>query len=336
MNNIDGKRNSKWIGLICLLLFVVGCLKESPDSNSNTTPNQEIAPTENNQDYVECNGTLQPGKRFIFKLGAGERVSKILVNKGEIVDEGKPLVLLANDDMQQQIMSLEEMKLKTWCEKEDLKLLDIEIDNEENNKQELEKLIAKERQIGEEIPGYQVDRQIRQWQEEFNRSEGKLRILKERVAIQKQSYAKQKELTASRETMLADLKLRASKLKILAPFSGTIKRIRPSAEKAIPGELVLELWDESFYLIHAHLWQNQVVNVNPGNRVEVYPDFYKNTCLTGTVQSIPAADIDADKDQFPKFPVYVELKKQDQHLVIGMAVSLRIFTGDPAEKESSN
>jgi hypothetical protein len=336
MNNIDGKRKLKWIGLICLLLFVVGCLKKSPDSTSNTTPNQEIAPPENNQAYVECSGTLQPGKRFVLKLGAGERVSKILVNKEEIVDKDQPLVLLANDDMQQQITALEEMKLKTWREKEDLKLLDIEINNEKNNKQELENLIAKERQIGEEIPGYQVDRQIRQWQEEFNRSEGKLRILKERLAIQKQSYAKQKDLVASRETMLADLKLRASKLKILAPFRGTVKRLHPSAEKAIPGELILELWDESFYLIHADLWQNQVVNVNPGNRVEVYPDFYKNTCLTGIVQSMPAADIDADKDQFPKFPVYVELKKQDRHLVIGMAVSLRIFTGDSAEREASN
>ncbi len=336
MYNFYGKRKLEWIGLICLLLFVAGCNKEPPDSDPDATPKQEVTPQENQPAYVECNGTLQPGKRFALKLGAGERVSKILVKEEAIVDKDRPLVLLTNDDLRQQIAALEEMELKTWREKEDLRLLDIEIDNEENNKRELEKLIAEEHQIGEEIPGYQVDKQIRQLKEELNRAEGQLRILKERLAIQKQGYARQKVRMASRETMLADLKLRAGKLEILAPFSGTVKRIHASAETAILGELVLELWDESSYLIHGHLWQNQVVNVRPGNRVEVYPDFYQNTCLAGTVQSMPAADTNADKGQFPTFPVYVEMKKQDQHLVIGMTVSLRIFAEDSAERESSN
>jgi multidrug resistance efflux pump len=334
MNNFDRIGNIRWIVIIFILLSFCSCSKKSTDSEQTTTTQTQKTSPIKDLPYVECNGTIQPGRRFIVRLGVGERISQLLVSQGQNVKKDTPLVILAHDDLQQQITTLEEMKSAIWKEEENLKLLSIEIRNEENNRKQLEDLVVEERHITEKVQGYQADAQIRQWQERLNQSEGQLRVLKEKQVIQEHLCADQEKRKARNEAVLADLIRRANKLKVLAPFDGTVKKCHEADETAAKVELVLELWDESSYMVNANLWQNQVYNIHPGNRAEIFPDFYQNTFLIGTVKSLSPADSIIEDGKFPKFPVSIEIKGNDNRLMVGMSVSCKIYSGKSTNEET--
>lgn len=321
------------MALVCLACLAVGCSKKVPDSQQAVSANQESSVADGNASYIECNGTVQPADRFVLRLGAGEHVSQLLVKEGDRVEKGEPLAGLTNDELAMQIVQLEEKEWQIRQAREELRLLEIEIDNEENIKKEVEEAIAEEHRIAERIPGYQLDKQTQQWRETLIKTEGQLRLLKEKHALQKQSCETQEELGLKQRSVLEELKTRAARLQVSAPFAGCVRRVHRSPEGIAPGEIILELWDTSAYVVHAHVWQNQLRSIAVGAEAEIFPDFYGSRSLCGTVQTIYPVDVDTHESQFPQFPVVVQLEAQDEALVVGMTVSARIYTSLSAAGE---
>lgn len=316
------------------LILISGCSDSSTSTQNNTASKQdETASSDKKLDYVECNGVVHPKERFILNLGPDESILQIMVSEGDTVEKGTVLAILANETLEQKIATLEQFAFETRMESEKIELLKIEADAEKSNARQTEKQVEEELQITEKVQGYQAGREIIRLKEKLDASRYRINIFEKKIAIENQNHVHHEKRVKEQSETLTRLRDRVRNLKILAPFTGRIVRKHPHTKTAIPGELVLELWDDKTYRIKGFLWQNQVVSVHLGDSVQIFPDYYEGTGFEGTVLELPPAGIDTHDDQVARFPITVSMEKQDKDLMVGMTVSMRIHTQHSTESE---
>jgi HlyD family secretion protein len=127
------------------------------------------------------------------------------------------------------------------------------------------------------------------------------------------------------EAALARTQVELEKLKLTAPFAGTVVAVEIfPGNTVVVGQTVLVLANLDELHIHADdVDQLSVVDIKPGQEVRVSPDVLPGTQLAGRVVAVPLKSAVRGEEVY--YPVVIELVDQDPDLRWGMTVIVEIL-----------
>ena len=281
---------------------------------------------------VECSGQILPLRRHVIRIGTEERLGAIFVKDGAWVEKDAPLVKLENNvlpdhiirlmtdsiALQEALLHIENLRIKVQMLQEEIMWID--------------ERIKEEKEFKEALPNYPVEGILKKIEEEKKRKEWELRLISNEMETATLLSEMRQELLQRLKDRINILQEREKSLVVKAPFSGRVVMNNPSPETIRPGEVLLELWDESTLVVKAEVWQNQIRFVKPGETVEIFPNFSRTFSVPGTVRSIGRpTDYAQSEKGFPVFPVTIDLQGRSKKLLPGMAVTVR-FGGASKER----
>jgi multidrug efflux pump subunit AcrA (membrane-fusion protein) len=315
----------------CLIYFIMTMHDSSVSAQekiiaSQATSKKAVTSSEKDsyKGYIECSGKIQPQHTFSPRLRPGERIVRYMVQKGNKVKKGAPLVKLANDNLlgERELLLTKEGEIEEY--KDQIGLLKLKIELANKSIESLKRQITEESKIKSEIPEYLIEGKLREWIDEVKRKEDSLEIMQRELSIYEKRIDILLPLAKARSDRLADINAQLENLLIRAPFAGQVQQINPYFQNLGPGELILEVWDNHSLQVEATVWQHQLPHVAPGNRVKIFPDFFRNSFFWGKVRSVGSSGLPAKEDGFTVFPVIVDIDQSSVGLVPGMAVTVRI------------
>ncbi len=279
---------------------------------------------------IECSGKLAPRQRFTASLRPGETVSAAMVQEGALVVAGAPLVQLANETLMGQLAVLREKKQAVDQDADRHEILKVRVAVAQQAVQRQDAQIAKEHQIREKVPDYQVEAKVQTWTEAKLNKQGELDVLLKELSLFDARAEDSARYRAFIEERLAAAQQDIDRLLVKAPFGGHVVKMRPYPERLGPGELVIEVWDDSVLQVEASVAQHQLKHVQPGSKVQVFPNFDEAYFVSGTVRSINVASETMQEDRFPQFPMIVDLDEAIAGGRAGTAVAVRIVGPEAA------
>lgn len=111
-----------------------------------------------------------------------------------------------------------------------------------------------------------------------------------RIAILKAGVQRAKDAVAVMQAKIAQVELKLSYTKILAPMSGKIGRKTISEGQFVQaGAPIFSIVNDSTFWVVANFKENQVEALTPGKKVELRVDAYPDQKITGTVASLSEA-----------------------------------------------
>ena len=128
------------------------------------------------------------------------------------------------------------------------------------------------------------------------------------------------------EAALARAQVELEKLKLTAPFAGTVVAVEAlPGETVVVGRTVLVLANLDELHIHTNdVDQLGVIDIKPGQKVRVSPDALPGTQLAGRVVAVPLRSAVRGEEVY--YPVVIELVDRDPDLRWGMTVIVEILT----------
>jgi len=314
--------------VLLAMLYTAPCLAQNAHTaHKQTTPDTRAAQKTGGQPaFVECSGSFRSRQRFFLFLQPGERVLEVFFKRGQRVKKGDPVTRLSNEGLYEQYYILKEKELFALKEQNRADILKLRMQIRQEGLKRLNGKIAKEREILKKVPEYHIKEKISQLEEEKKDREGELQILQgERQAILKW-LKKNSELTKVRSAKLSNINFQKEGWLVKAPFGGYVVRAAQFPVRLRSGELVLEIVDDQHLEVVAFAWQNQMKHISPGLKAKVYPNFFDDTFLYGTVRSVvPVARIESNRE-IPSFPVIIDLDDDNIKFYPGMTVTVRILT----------
>jgi len=313
---------------IVIIFIFISFLSKTPlmalESVVSQQGNQKVQEQQYNG-VIECSGHILPDRQWTLYLGPSESVVKVMVKKGDVVEEGTPLVQLSNSALLERVLALNEKLLAIADNKDRIKLLTIKIEIAENSLMQLKKQIEEEKQINASIPDYLANGILKQWLREKKQIEDEISLAKNDLKII-QNQIKLRDSTVDLiEKNLSLLNLQLAQLQLKAPFPGRIIYLHKYVQRVSSAERILELWDDKTLKVKATVWQNQIQYVQPGYEARVFPNFYNKDFIKGIVHAIEYLTVHTEQNGLPKFPVIINLNQISPDLKIGMAVSVKIF-----------
>ena len=273
---------------------------------------------------IECSGRLAPRKSFTLVLGAEESVEYIAVKAGDHVQKGDLLARLVNYALLDHLISLQAKRLSLMEAGDQIRLLDKRIESMEKAVHRLENRIAKERSILIQVGEKTIDSYLIEWTEELREKQDALSILKTERNFTQNRLAQETVLENALNEKAKKLSDRIDDLAVCAPFAGHIDRVSENYGRALPGDRIIELRDDNVLIVNATVWQHQLPYIHIGSRAKIYPNFFQNEAIQGTVVAIGPSSSTETNGGFPVFPVTIELTKTPAGLISGMGVSVLI------------
>jgi multidrug efflux pump subunit AcrA (membrane-fusion protein) len=298
------------------------------------TPNTEASANRGpSKGYIECSGKVHPHRYFLLRLRPGERIVGYMVQEGQKVEKGTPLVQLSNDNLSGEIEALQEKEIEIEESRDQAELLRLKIGITEESLQRLKARIDAERKIMNEIPGYLIEGKAKEWTSEVAQKEDTLVIMRKELSLLEKRIRRTELLKNKRITRMAALNKDLGNLLVRAPFSGQVKKTMTAFQYAAPGDLVLELWDTSVLEVEAFVWQHQLRYITIGGKVKILPDYFKETFVWGTIRSIGHPKSSMKEEGFPTFPVTIDVSENKVGLIAGMAVTVRVIQSKDAREK---
>jgi multidrug efflux pump subunit AcrA (membrane-fusion protein) len=275
--------------------------------------------------YVETQGTVYPKRQRVYRFRPGDRIYDILVSEGQGVKKGEPLFSLTNEQLIGQLVDIRDQIMAVHEAQNDVQRLNIRIDQQQNRLKHLKRRLNNEKKVAEVVTGLTNTSNLDLLQDQIIEAQDELALL----GIQYEFVSRQDN---DPTFLLPDLKKNQENLQRLyaqlspdAPFDGVVRRVVDTSKPAFAGDTILELWNENGYRIEGVLTQNQLPYVKPGAKAEVFIDYFSDENLTGEVIEVKPVAITGGKNEFPLFPVIVELDQTKDTIFPGMKVSLKLF-----------
>lgn len=316
--------------MLMILLFVSGVLHPSDalalrkKSDHADMASQGPLSTAPKGGMVECSGMIEPNRQFSWVLEPGERIVQCDRQLGETVAAGDLLMKLANDTLKARYVALVEKRLSLQREQDRIALVRTRMKMTAEAIAQLKQQIKKERQVKQKIPGYLIEGQLGGWLSALGQKENEITLLKQEVDQFNRRKVDYQALVDQTNQSVAAIEERVGQLHVNAPFDGRLAKVPNGYSRPRAGQTVLILHDDQHLKVVANAWQNQLEYIQPGNRVKIFPNSFKQDFIWGTVRSIAPAERAAGS-RYPVFPVVIDFEGQPTQLWGGMAVSVQIM-----------
>ncbi len=327
-NNNIGLYALVFLQAACLVLFA-GC-RNGNETGTGAEPLQgkkrvaRLATTVQQADVIECKGIIESEGHFTHFLREQETIAAFTVTEGAEVRKGDVLVRLSNYAALKEYTDLSYRKLQYNEKKNNLVVLEMEIERAEKDLADLKKELALQGKKGKEMKDYPLGLQLVRLKKELEKQEEALKILTTRRDFLKTGVAEEGKIISILDSRLAEVRGRMNSMDIRAPFDGTAVYVPAAAENLRPGDRVIEVIDNNRLHVRADVWQHQLRHIKKGNSAQVFPDFFGDNFIKGTVARIRFSPVKAPGEQYPRFPVYIDLETGNKELKAGMSVTVKI------------
>ncbi len=272
------------------LLIAIGCRKPPP------APVYQIVPVERRDIAVSAhaNGNVLPDTTVEVKTRASGEVLQILVESGQVVKRGTPLLRI---DRRQPRNAVAQAQA-------DLDVALAQLTNAETQKGRSDALLA-----SQSITQQEHDTAV------LDYANAKAAVVKARVALE-------------------NVKIQLEDTDVLAPISGTIIEADVSRGQVIAsatsnvggGTTLLKMADLSLVQVSTLVDETDIGQIHPGQQATVVVDAYPNRPLTGTVLKIEPRDTVVQN--VTMFPVKVRIDNAEGLLKPGMNAEVEIHIGN--------
>ena len=312
-------------GLMVISLIFAGCGGEEQPVKKI----KAAAGTGSNEvNMIECKGTIEAEHHFRRYLREGEKVVGFAVSEGSEVNKGDHLLTFSNYAVLKEYTDLSYRKLQYNDKKNNIKILELEISKTGREISDLEKDLEQEKKIGENIKDYPLAIQAGRIKKQIERLKEELNILEKKRDFLKASVQEEGKIISFLDSQLSEVNTRVKGMGIRAPFAGLVVYVPSSLESLRPGDLVIEILDDKKLYVRADVWQHQLQYIKAGNEVVIFPDFFGEYSFKGKVRRIRFSHIKSAKDEYPKFPVYIDMEPGVKELKVGMSVTVKIKKSD--------
>jgi multidrug efflux pump subunit AcrA (membrane-fusion protein) len=308
-------------GFILFSLLIAGCgEEEQPVKKIKTVSSTDSSDV----NMIECKGTIESQHHFRRYLREGEKITAVVVTEGSEVKRGDLLLTFSNYAALKEYTELSYRKLQYNDKKNNIKILELEIAKTNREISDLEKELEQEKKIGKNIKDYPINIQVGRIKKQMEHLNEELNILEKKRDFLKASVLEEGKIISFLDSQLSEVNTRAKGMGIRAPFAGVVVYVPSSIESLRPGDLVIEILNNKKLYVRADVWQHQLQYIKPGNAVEIFPDFFGEYSFKGKVRRIRFSHIKGAKDQYPKFPVFIDIEPGVKELKVGMSVTVKI------------
>ena len=308
-------------GLILFSLLISGCgEEEQPVKKMNRVSSTDSSDV----NMIECKGTIEAEHHFRRYLLEEEKITAFAVTEGSEVKKGDLLLTFSNYAALTKYTELSYRKLQYNDKKNNIKILELEIAKINREISDLEKELEQEKKIGKNIKDYPIKIQSGRIKKQMDRLKEELNILEKKRDFLKASVLEEGEIISFLDSQLSEVNTRVKGMGIRAPFAGVVVYVPSSLESLRPGDLAIEILDNKKLYVMADVWQHQLQYIKPGNEVEIFPDFFGEYSFKGKVRRIRFSHIKGAKDEYPKFPVTIDIEPGVKELKAGMSVTVKI------------
>ena len=308
-------------GFMFFSLLFASCGKEQQQEKKMQSVSKAASGEIN---IVECKGTIEAEHHFRRYLREEEKITAFAVTEGSEVKKGDLLLTFSNYVALKEYTELSYRKLQYNDKKNNIKILELEIAKINREISDLEKELEQEKKIGKNIKDYPIEIQSGRIKKQMDRLKEELNILEKKRDFLKASVLEEGKIISFLDSQLSEINTRVKGMDIRAPFAGVVAYVPSSIESLRPGDLVIEILDNKKLYVRADVWQHQLQYIKPGNKVDIFPDFFGEYSFKGKVRRIRFSHIKGAKDEYPKFPVYIDIEPGVKELKAGMSVTVKI------------
>ena len=270
---------------ILLLMLLFGVPPVMAEDKLRQQRMQDSPVSKEGGNNLQFMGMIEPGERLGIILMPGEVVLELPVKEDEPVNKGDLVVQLSNDQLLNALIDLQQKEGTLQERKQQLQLLKLEIDLKEKSLEKITTSIAEEKKLQKTISGYSSTVVV-QLESQQVQLDGQLAVLKAQYDMGLKNIANEKELTDRLNSQLSEIQRRIDALSIRVPFDGIVKYVAPDPHRTVPGELLCEIWNESYHRVRGTIIQHQFDLISPGDKVSVTVDFVSNREIPGVVLSV--------------------------------------------------
>ncbi len=275
--------------------------------------------------YIETQGTVYPRRQVIYRFRSGDRVFNVAVSEGQTVKKGENLFSLTNEQLIGRLVDIRDRINAVNTAQNEILRLKIRLEQKRSRLKHLKYRLKNEKKVAEVVSGLTSTSNLDLLQEQIIEAEDELTLLENQYDFASDKANDPAILLPDLNKNLENLQRQYARLSPTAPFDGVVHRVIENSDPSLPGNIVMELWDASGYRIEGLLTQNQLPYVKPGAKAEIFTDYYSEQKLAGKVIKVMPVASTTGKNDFPVFPVVVELNELSDTIFPGMKVSLKII-----------
>lgn len=261
---------------------------------------------------MPVNGIIAQAETYDVMASEDETIEELLINEGDSIEEGTPLLLYRSDKLDRQTA-----------------LLDAEIKSLQSKRNSVRSLISQLESLtppvsptSSNIDFYYNDDDYDRWyfpytSDDFNEDEWKQSIDKE-IAEQTLEMEKIEADIKKLEDQKDYLQIDKDSLLITSPIAGIVKEINPDSKKVIT-----IVSDEK--ILKGELQEDQLPQVDEGMKVNILSHLFEGR-LIGEVDQISKLPVDnPDHQKKSMYPFTVVFDEEDKDIHIGYHVTADII-----------
>jgi len=274
--------------------------------------------------FVECRGFVYPNKRFVLKLRPEERLTEIMVSKGERVKAGQAVARIENTALLTTFLDLTGRRNDYQSLRDESEVLTLDLNLHQAASERLTAKIDKVRNLKETLPDYPIEKEMEPLIDKKFEIEDQIKLITARLAHLQARLRAQQASTGLIERKIEAARMRLEEDVVKAPFPGMVVERALDPDRLSPEGVICELWDDSAFLIEVEILQHQLAYVHPGEPAIVALDFSRGESAEAAIDSIEPGSMVPEPSGHPKFKAILKLNKTVPWLRPGMQVAVRV------------
>ena len=248
-------------------------------SNDSMVAGPSASPVDKGQ--VRLRGIVKPLQSFAVAAQPGQMVEKIYVEPGQKVEAGQPLVKFYGDELDARVAALKERRHELALKSADGGNLDLEINFKRQAISRINKRMAALDKLAKDFPDISTKSSMQKLEEQRFVLESELLLRK----YQKEKADQMALLAAKRiaqlDERIAKLEKLYQRLIVKAPFAGTVYKAADLSGMASAGGMLVELHDDSGYVVQGNIVQYHLQYVRVGSKAKVQVEFVIDQPMEG-------------------------------------------------------
>lgn len=332
----------KRIIIIAVIIVILGATGIYSMTSSNTVEvNAEKVLKGNISEYVEEVGIVKSKNCSTIYSPAAGKVSEVLVDVGDKVNKGEVLLRLDSEQLSRQVAELEAQRsavlaqyneAKNPSNEENIRKIEIEIENLENRIKTAEKNVNDKEKLYESgaISKEEYESAVRNLDMERNN------LRKAILDLEQLKKPVSQNILAQYEAQLKQIDLQIENLRdtgedytIVAPISGTVLRKEVEEGSYLnQGMFIMEIGETEELYIETDVLVEDVAKIKEGSKVIIYSDELGIDDLKGVVTKIHPTAFSKISDlgiEQKRVKVEIKMENTDFDIKPGYELDLRII-----------
>ncbi len=332
----------KRIIIIAVIIVILGATGIYSMTSSNTVEvNAEKVLKGNISEYVEEVGIVKSKNYSTIYSPASGKISEVLVDVGDKVNKGEVLLRLDSEQLSRQVAELEAQRsavlaqyneAKNPSNEENIRKIEIEIENLENRIKTAEKNVNDKEKLYESgaISKEEYESAVRNLDMERNN------LKKAILDLEQLKKPVSQNILAQYEAQLKQIDLQIENLRdtgedytIVAPISGTVLRKEVEEGSYLnQGMFIMEIGETEELYIETDVLVEDVAKIKEGSKVIIYSDELGIDDLKGVVTKIHPTAFSKISDlgiEQKRVKVEIKMENTDFDIKPGYELDLRII-----------